>query len=125
MSAAYNSMRDAYARVKEAYNDLGKADQISIRLRYAAFFGCLIASLMCMGVPVFGFSLLLPCIWCAIAIVLGLGKSTVNPITSIIFDILSVGFMGYYGFWILIYAAMAESWWILFADVPLFVSMLI
>ncbi|KAJ5523968.1 hypothetical protein N7494_010618 [Penicillium frequentans] len=123
MSAAYNSMRDVYARVKEAYNDLGEADQKTIRLRYAALFGCLIAALMCMPIPAYGFSLLLPCIWCAIAIVLGLGKSTVNPITSIILDILSVGYIGYHGFWILIYAGMAESWWFLFADVLLFVSM--
>lgn len=49
-------MRNVYARVKEAYNDLGEADQISIRLRYAALFGCLIAYLMCMRITVSGFS---------------------------------------------------------------------
>lgn len=49
-------MRDVYARVKEAYNDLGEADQKTIRLRYAALFGCLIAALMCMPIPAYGFS---------------------------------------------------------------------
>lgn len=63
MSATYNGMRDVYTRVKEAYNDLGEADQISIRLRYAALFGCLIASLMCMRIPAYGFSVsrIMPC----------------------------------------------------------------
>lgn len=54
MSTAYTSMRDAYARVQEAYNDLGTADQKSIRLRYAAFCGGLIGFLMCMRFPAVG-----------------------------------------------------------------------
>lgn len=49
-------MRDAYAKMQEAYNDLSTADQKSMKLRYAAFFGCLIASLMCMGLPAIGFA---------------------------------------------------------------------
>jgi hypothetical protein len=56
MSGAYNNLRDAYVKMQEAYNDLESADQKSIRLRYAAFFGCLIGSLMCMRIPSLGFS---------------------------------------------------------------------